>query len=325
MNPGRIPALEPYINRLSGGTLTDGEERAKIENFLWDERPGDAAVNSYAGSFGGVPVADQDDWQGRHNDFLKREIQIGRGKPEIPHTFRPANDRNRLRRIEPNLYLIRVEDAAWPCELSDISTETLREAIDDFGKGDKTADDLLKGLVARWNAKRDQRPLFATTELEVQDILDDDAPDWAERLRDRLGLGYCDPGLSGRPMEIVVMRYTVQEVLDGLKDGKGYPAVPTLLDGTLNPFFFPTPFPSGESEPGADFRGHTLNLSPVVSESDYRMGVELLHPGIDYKPEHFHRLGVIANPVTMPLEKARGFHLPWLQLDYGREDFGSKP
>lgn len=323
MNPGRVPALQLYISRQLGGGAPDGEERAKIENFLWDERVSNEAVDVYASRLGTGAVVDQDDWHGRHNNFLETEIFIERSKPEIPLTFRPINKLNRLAQIEPNLYLIRVEKAAWPCGLAGIDGESLRLHIENFGKGDTAAKEFLKGLASRWNAERDQRPLFATTELEVQDILESGSPDWAEHLRDRLGLGDCDPGSSGQPVGIVVMRYTVREVLDSLKGGQGFPAVPTLLDGTLNPYFFPTPFPSDEGEPGADFRGHTLNLSQVANQGDYRMGVELLHPSIAYQPEHFYRCGVIANPVAMSLEKARGFHLPWLQLNYGRDDFGA--
>lgn len=322
MNPGRVPALQPYLFRQVGAGTPDGEERAKIENFLWDERPGDAAVDLYANRLGTGAVADLDDWHGRHNNFLKREIQIGRGKPEIPLTFRAINDLNRLRLIEPSLYLIRVEEATWPCDLAGIAVEDLRSHIEQFAKGDDAAKDFLKGLASRWNAKRDQRPLFATTELEVEDLLDDRS-DWAERLRDRLGLGHYDPAYAGKPVEIVLMRYTVQEVLDSLDNGVGHPAVPTLLDGGLNPFFFPTPFPSEEGEAGADFRGHTLNLSPVAGKNEYSMGVEMLHPSIAYQPEHFYRVGVIANFVALPLEKARAFHLPWLQLNFGRDDFGA--
>jgi hypothetical protein len=48
----------------------------------------------------------------------------------------------------------------------------------------------------------------------------------------------------------------------------------------------------------------------------------LLHPKIDYKPEHFLKVGVISRPFTMPLQRARDFHLPWLQLESGRDDFG---
>ena len=48
-----------------------------------------------------------------------------------------------------------------------------------------------------------------------------------------------------------------------------------------------------------------------------------LHPRIDYRPEHFYRAGVIAEPVTMPLAWARGFHLPWVRLYAERDDFGA--
>jgi len=325
MNPARVPALQSYFAARSGGDVADAEERAKIENFLWDERPHDDAATRYSNALKGDPVADQDDWQGRHNGFLETEIFIEPGNPELPLTFCTVNDLNRLRAIEPNLYLIRVEKAAWPCELVDKSFLDLEKAIEGRATGDKAAEEFLKGLASRWNAERDRRPMFATTELEVQGILEDDAPDWAERLRDCLGLGYCDPGVSGQPVEIVVMRYTVREVLDSLAGGQGHPAVPTLLDGTLNPYFFPTPFPSGEGEAGADYRGHTLNLSPVANQGKYTMGVELLHPAIAYKPEHFYRAGIIVQPIGLPVAAARSFHLPWLQLNYGRDDFGVAP
>jgi len=66
-----------------------------------------------------------------------------------------------------------------------------------------------------------------------------------------------------------------------------------------------------------------VNLTPVDTESDYAMGCELLHPRIAYRPEHFYRAGIIAEPVTMPLARARGFHLPWVRLYAERDDFGA--
>ncbi len=53
------------------------------------------------------------------------------------------------------------------------------------------------------------------------------------------------------------------------------------------------------------------------------MGCELLHPRIEYRPEHFFRAGIIAEPVTMALARARSFHLPWVRLYAEREDFGA--
>ncbi|MDD5273088.1 MAG: hypothetical protein PHU14_10250, partial [Methylovulum sp.] len=71
------------------------------------------------------------------------------------------------------------------------------------------------------------------------------------------------------------------------------------------------------------YYGHTLNLAAVGQENDYTMGVELLHPRLAYKPDHFFKTGTISRPFTMPLARARAFHLPWLQLKSGRDDFGN--
>ncbi|MHB1591100.1 MAG: hypothetical protein ACYCTW_06160 [Sulfuricella sp.] len=324
MDINRIPSLQPYVARQLGNGALDEEERVKIENLILDERPTRAGVDLYASRIGATHVADLDDWHGRHTDFLKLEIQIGRSKTEDPWTFRPGNDSNRLRLMDHRQYLIRVEDVSWPCRLANITGEQLRDYLEKFHQGDSAAADSLEGFASRWNAERDKRPLFATTELEVGDIFEDEgnSSEWAERLRDRLGLGHYDPGYGG-PIEIVAMRYTVQEVLDSMENNQGHPAIPTLLDGSMSQFFFPTPLPTEDGVAGAEYYGHTLNLSPVANESDYRMGVELLHPHIEYKPEHFFKMGVIARPVTMPLTQARRFHLPWLRLDYGRDDFGA--
>ena len=37
----------------------------------------------------------------------------------------------------------------------------------------------------------------------------------------------------------------------------------------------------------------------------------------------FFKMGVIARPFEMPLERARRFHLPWLQIRSKRDDFGA--
>ena len=176
--------------------------------------------------------------------------------------------------------------------------------------------DFLNGVVKRWNSERDKRPMFATTELEVEDVINDDSSDWAEQLRDRLGLGHHSP--MGSPIEIVLMRYTVQDVLDSLA-GEGYPAIPTVLDSGMSPYFFPSPIPKHNNP----YYGHTVNLTHVDNDNNYTIGVELLHPRIDYKPEHFFKMGVIARPFEMPLERARRFHLPWLRIRSERDDFGA--
>ena len=224
------------------------------------------------------------------------------------------------RRIE----LLRVEDAGWACRLNGTDFETVCRHIEVYQGGntaEKTAaENFLDRFVATWNDARDKRPMFATTWLEVDDVFDDSADDWAERLRDRLGLGHYAPSEGGAPVPVFAMRYPLEEV-HAASGGAGTPAVPTLLDGRLSDFFFPSPLPGRGADPNPCL-GHSLNLAPVATESHYELGIELLHPRLDYLPRHFLRGGLIAHPAAMPLERARQFHLPWLRLYRDREDFG---
>lgn len=322
MDMRHAPVLHDYLTRRSADADLDAEERAHIENFLLDERPPPTGAQLYASYLGTAPVADLSDWQHRHKDFTDDEIHLQMNEPGQPWTFRPDNAVNRLRQIEPHIYLLRVEDAAWPCALSDISPEELRAQIAQFKQGDAKANEFLQGVADKWNAERDRRPLYATTELEVDDIVADDAPGWAERLRDQLGLGHLSPCAERPVIDVVLMRYTVQEVLDSLDHGQGYPAIPTVLDSEMCAYFFPSPIPiDGAAE--NPYYGHTVNLGPVATENDYRMGVELLHPRITYQPKHFYKMGVIARSFSTGLSQARRFHLPWIRLNSGRDDFGA--
>ena len=316
MDLNSLPNLSEYMNLRLADAYIGAEERAHIENFLLDERPPQQGINLYAKRLKSKSITDLDNWVNRHKDFTAEEIDIGITDTKQPWTFRADNAINRLRNIEPSLPLIRVEDVKWLCECSGISSTDLNAHIKTFQTGDTKARDFLNGVVKDWNSERKKRPMFATTKLEVEDIINDDSADWAEQLRDHLGLGHYSP-LSGSPIEIVLMSYTVQEVLDSL-EGEGYPAIPTVLDSNMSPYFFPSPIPKHNNP----FYGHTVNLTHVDDDNEYKMGVELLHPRIDYKPEHFFRMGVIARPFKMPLERARRFHLPWLRIDSERNDFG---
>ncbi len=316
-----MPFLKSYLDQVERGS-SDPEERANAENFLWDERPPVAGVDLYSGFVNHGPVVGLDDWSDRHRNYVSEYLHIDQDDSVIPWTFRTDNDSNRLRYIDPRIYLIRVEAASWPCDLLGISTEELRRQMEKYRQGDAAAQDLLERFVSTWNGRRDKRPMFATTELEVEDILNDEEGDWAERLCAHLGLGHSFPQPSGPPVEIVVLRYTVAEVLAAAGHGLGGPAVPTVLDSHLSCYFFPSPIPDPATG-NNPYYGHTVNLSTVESENDYKIGVELLHPRLDYRPEHLFRFGVIARPLTMSLERARSFHLPWIRLYSGRDAFGA--
>ncbi len=322
MDMSRLPNLADYATRRLADGLIDAEEQAKIENFILDERPPHEGISLYSRRLGTSSITNLDNWQDRHKNFTSEEINISTSESGQPWTFRPENATNRLRLIDPRIYLVRVERADWPCSLAGVESERLRHHVEEYQRGNRTASsDFLDKVAISWNAKRDKRPLFATTELEVEDIINDGNADWAERLRDRLGLGHYSPGSASGPIEVLLMRYTVQEVLDSLA-GNGDPAIPTVLDGDMNHYFYPSPLHDPDTAENP-YYGHTVNLAPVADENDYTMGIEMLHPRIAYKPEHFFKFGVIANPIAMEIERARSFHLPWIRLHSGRDDFGA--
>lgn len=319
-----LPTLEDYARRTLGDPAVLPEDRVRIENLLMDERPPQVGVALYASYLAGDPVVDGDDWNNRHNNFASEEIEIDPAESRSPWSFRPENGVNHLPLVDKRINLIRVENANWPCGLRHEPFDKVVAQLAALRGTDASkraeAEDFFKGFMATWNEDRDSRPLFATTELEVEDIVADTSASLAERLRDRLGLGQYSPSAGTAPIPVLIMRYPLEEAFAAVK-GQGAPAVPTLLDGKLNDYFFPSPFPGPKADPNPCM-GHSLNLAPVASENDYKLGVELLHPRFDYRAEHIFWCGYIANPVAMPLARARSFHLPWLRLQRDRDDFG---
>lgn len=324
MDIAQLPTLSAYAHSKLADAATEPSERARIENLLIEERISADGLNVYRPYLDGLPVSDLDDWNNRHTNFAVEEIEIGATETKEPWTFRAGNEANRLPLVDPRPYLIRVEDARWPCGSNHVSFEQVKAHIEALSAADRgksaAAESFLQRFVSVWNAERDKRPSFATTEMEVDDILEDTSPAWAERLRDRLGLGQYSPAAGAAPIPVFVMRYPLEEVY-AAHVGQGEPAIPTLLDGKLNDFFFPSPVPGANADSNPCL-GHALNLTQVNSENEYKLGVELLHKRIDYKPEHFFRTGFIANPYGLSLERARSFHLPWLRLFHDRDDFG---
>lgn len=318
MDTSRLPALQPFVEEALKQAPADAEERVYAENFRLDERPPEVGVERYAASIGDAPVSDVDEWVDRHHDYAERHLHLDPEEPTIPWTFRAENGANHLTELDDRQYLIRVERAARPCALAGFELPHLMgqvEVYNEIRDGNREhAEAELAKMAAAWNEARDRRPTFATTFLEVEELFSEE--NWAERLRDRLGLGHLSP--EGEAIPILVMRYTVAEVMAAA----GRCAVPTLLDGELSPYFYPSPLPGPDAEPNP-CQGRTLNLTPVEKENDYTIGCELLHSRLDYQPEHFYRAGMISRPVTMPLERARRFHLPWVRLINDQERFGT--
>ena len=323
MDATRFPALQAFLESSLDGHVPGSEPRVLTENFLLEERAAEETQRLYGQYLAGESIDALDQWHDRHNRYADRVLEIDPEEATVPPTFRELNRSNHLPLIDQRQYLVRVEDAAWACGCAGITLEDLMTWTEALRGDDKAlraqAESGLQKVADAWNPLRDQRPLFATTYLQVEDVLEDGQGDWAERLRDCLGLGHYTPGEDGI-VSVLVMRYTVEEAL---AQG-GACAVPTLLDSRLSRFFYPSPHSAcpDRTDDGTCL-GRTVDLSPVDEEEGYEMGCELLHPRLDYRPEHFYRLGHIENPPGMPLEKLRRFHLSWLRSYACREDFGA--
>ncbi|HRD50143.1 MAG: hypothetical protein JNK95_06100 [Candidatus Competibacter sp.] len=282
-----------------------------------EERIGDVRLGRYGEVFRGKSVTSMNDLQGLHGNYAIRHLEIDPSEADIPDTFAADNAANAWRHIDDRLYLLRIEDVGFALRGSTIDITELERAV----KAHDNA--VLERFCDLWDDRRDRRPAFATTEIAVDDILKDAGDEWPNALRDFLGLGSYNPEPHVDPIPVLLMRYTVAEVLADKSSGAPGFAIPTLIDGWINPFFFPTPQPAPNSTAAQYEVGRSVNLHPATTQTEYRMGMELVHSRIAYTPEHIWRLGRVSRPLAGDLAILRGLHLAWLQLEADRADFGA--
>lgn len=291
----------------------------------------------YRGYFGPDALADLDEWRSRHRDFLEDHVQRT-GTAAHPWTFGPENDGNR--KPQDAITVLRVESLGGAISLSKskLSPTEVEQWVRKLRTGTleerKTAQTVLTmGLISEWNRKRDRRPQFATNLAGVEDLLPADpwaGKDWGwlSDLRDHLGLGGYVPKPNGEPFPVLIMVYPLADVSAGCSPPwDGRVAVPTVLDGDLFQYFFPSPIAPDPTAAGEHYPvGRTLNLTPGLAANDYgdRMGTEFLHPCFDYQPEHCWAVGYIDRPLApaLSLSERRRNHLDWVRLWSGNEHFG---
>lgn len=238
-----------------------------------------------------------------HTDYALNHVF----SDEVPDTFKGAMLPAGLGELDPAQKVIRVESLVRPLEKMShpITFARLTEAVS--GNENEVVD----GFLRVWNDSnvRDGRPVFAAFKDEVLEELA--APDWANRLRDRLGLAQynCADG----PIPVALMEYTVEEVLNAAKDIPGVTAftVPTALDSEPWPHFFPAPeeLPCGRAMP------------TFQEQDDENLLAELLHFRLEYRREHINRVGEISEPPDpIDLKALRNHHL--LALRLASKNFG---
>lgn len=234
-----------------------------------------------------------------------------------PSAFLPVNEAAWIKGLSENQTLVRKELIVRPLTSAGLSLNDLLELHKRAKQGDADARASVESFCETWNQLRDGRPMFAAFYDEVQTEADHD--EWFIELRNRLGLGHYG-FTSDRPIEIALMRYSLDEVftindlIDGTLMERTTFSLPTVLDDGMHAFFFPVP----REHPF----GATLHLDPDQSDT---LTCEVLHRRIDYAPEHISRLGSINQGHELTAEtlaSARDIHLMALQIACNREDFG---
>jgi len=285
----------------------DIEKRIIAENFILEERLTEQREDSYESYH--PSIQEWKPWESGYKNYLHEKIYI---KNSTPETFTEVNQVNLFPSLEETQYLVRLENAG---KLDRYFGRTLDETMKVFQEYLKNPQDvgksnIVKDILYKWNRDRDFRPSFAGFWGEVKDIFEDVAgnrindENWANRLRDRFGLGHLTP-TDGAPIPVLMFYYPVKDIPQPGPDNTKKIAVPTVLDGKLSPFFCPTP-KKGWNE------GQALDLSEG-DDGDYSINSEILHYHIEYKPDHLLLAGWITQPPGRTLEKARRIHMELLR------------
>lgn len=283
---------------------TDVRERATADNMWFEERVSPPRLAAFEEQVNSPDAPDH--LPDRQSWYWKRFVRYGEPTPD---TFAADLEPARLGPgpLEPFQPIVRLEDLRTPLHDQGLALVDLESAR----RENQTA--VLDRFLASWNDVRDARPAFAAWKDQVLDEVA--APDWPDRLRDRLGLAHYDP--TAGPIPVVLMQYTVQDVLDEAAS-LGLPhafTAPTVLDSAPWPYFFPAPkeLPYGRAMP----------LAPTGD--DNQLLAEMLHIRLTYTRDHILDFGEIRRrPGAFDLRNLRNHHLMALQLASDRYDFGEE-
>jgi hypothetical protein len=312
----------------SGGAKSANLEHAfEVRNLLVDEGAPDWRADNYGGYLKAIDWSAPSDaaiaWRTVHNSYFATRVARKAPATGIPGKIDPTDDTlcpetfQRLPDSSPflnaslNLDLIRVEDLEDVARLATTySPAELRDFADRFLKGDSSAEARPRDILDNFALRRDLRPAFAGFHRDVQDIFSPSNTEWADDLRDALGLYHYNPPFPKPEYTVLVFRYPVRSV-PHLQSTKVRPLVPpTVLDSRPNPAFCPVP--------SGSLTGHTVHLGQKVPP----LMREVLHPPVAYRPSHLFRIGVIRRPIQIAtLEESRRWHLEVVRDQSGRPDF----
>jgi hypothetical protein len=314
-----------FLQAIAGRTAL--EEVAPAENYVLDERVPGAREDDFLALNGFASAAhDKNSWFKQHVDYTKDRVAL----PAVSGTFTNINQPNWLG-LSPDWDVIRIETLYGLADRakrrgSDVDETEANDLIQDLLRArasGSTFDPFREARLEKWlrhvNSGSDRRPAFVAPFAEVEDILMQ--PDWANRLRDALGLGHIKPW-AGNPMTVVLMQYNLTRVHNAHIGKPAWAATPTVLDdvpGQMpNPSFFPAP-----KNASTDGYGFTVDLA--TSGATWRK--EFLHGHIGYTLADIRRIGEVTTDVPPSrIAAARKDHRNLLASDlHHLSDLPAKP
>jgi len=280
--------------------------QAIAQNFILEERLTVEREDGYTHYV--VSSQNLDEWKSGHEKYLDRKIWLDKGTPE---TFTNLNVPNLLTKREQVQSLVRVENLDSLLKLTESIADvtSLTDRISRFLENpkDQEAVALVEEFLSEWNGNRDLRPIFVGFWDDVKDIFDGNDEHWANKLRDRFGLGHFAPNPKEKSIPVLLLQYELTDVVAAQPDERNFAAIPTVLDTDMSHFFCPTP--------KSWDKGQTLDLGPGTA-NDYKFYYEILHRYIKYKPSYIYRLGWITEPPGKTCEEARRIHFDFLSGDF---------
>lgn len=301
-------------------------------NFLLDEGVQPERVRSY-----GAPVAPAfEQWKAHHEAYLTRAVYPtppDEGRPKAfdlddadlcPQTFRlPA--RSPYLHSGAKLHLLRLVELNFLQSVLKLPPSQLQQqAQAALGQPESApAYRHFDRLLERWQKALKLRPVYAAYWEDMADLFgdapDQDQPDWADQMRDRLGLAHLDPDARG-PIDVLVFRYAVEELPPLRQWQNSAPLLPpTVLDGGFSAAFCPAP--------ASCATGHVVHLAG----DDRLLRREVLHPAMNYHAKHLWRIGRVRKSFRLDdLPDARAIHLASIRKhcacpDYAKTTDGDLP
>jgi hypothetical protein len=273
-------ALQAHADALR--TSASPTERAIGDNFAFEARVSDARRAIYE-------AAGHTDLDTAHAEYMEYHVQL-KDAAELPASFHASNAAATLPALADQTF-VRIERLDWIALLwraAQPGSPSLDDLLARRQAPDPGTADLLDEFIAFWNKKRGGWPMFAASLDDVRTAAD--APDWAVRLRAQLGLGHFAPTNEAPRWLLAQLRYTAADVRRHAQPGQpAMFAIPTVLDGPLNPFFYPAPPPPPGLAGSCGRTVHLDNTPPLVAE--------LLTSRIEYRLDHIHAVTWLTEPL----------------------------